>query len=159
MSEMRHCALLGERAKGQLSKEGMMGEDLILEMFSLRNDGRWKKITLVKRRQAALKAVSKVTPAQWRVMAEDYAYDFDLEGEEVYDAKDMKKEAEKIIRDVFECIYPVCWRTVTTWHRGRELIYCAGGMTWGDDPSEAYTRFAKLRYLPKQVHKEMGVIW
>ena len=65
---------------------------------------------------------------------------------------DSIDEAKEFVREIInEAIDAIGTREVTSIRHKGETIYITGGMSFGDDPTDAYDSFNKFEYLPKVI--------
>jgi len=84
------------------------------------------------------------------------AYYEPLTGEDA--PKDMKEVRKEFANAINEGIKALQGRRDVTFieHKG-DRIYTTGGMSWGDDPTEAYRIFENLLRLPQKILKASKV--
>lgn len=125
-----------------------MGADLVLAYIVVK-----KGTDLKKSKTAMLNAVKR--------LGEKDINSFDGYYEQAYgdvppdDIKKIKKDVIEVIKDVFTAITEL-YRDVTFINHKGETIYISGGMSWGDNPTESYTSFAKFNDLPDKLLKAGG---
>ncbi len=90
--------------------------------------------------------------AHWFIETE-YDHSIDLEEDDEVSKND---NVRRFIRDIITGFFTMvrqCPRDLGKFEHKGDIIYCSGGMSWGDDPTEAYTlmsRFNQVEYLLRE---------
>ena len=66
---------------------------------------------------------------------------------------DVKETIKNAIMKFFECLNG---NEVDYIIRNNETIWLTGGMSWGDNPTEAFTQFENFIYIPERIRKIGG---
>ena len=66
---------------------------------------------------------------------------------------DIKETIKNAIMEFFGCLNG---RDVDYVIHNNETIWFTGGMSWGDNPTEAFTQFENFMYIPERIRKIGG---